>query len=137
MVGEREGLGRAMGLGIETADALWEGQTQCWRLECGQTHGQTQVKSVYPPVSLHSLGRYKNLKDRSKTECPTQPAWLLGRHKQEIFEQVTELTEMCRNKLIKSLTERVLAGLTCSNALVNLIGYTLDHCHQLICQSHS
>jgi len=42
------------------ADALWEGHTL---LKTGMsTHGHTdthtKVKTVYPPVSLHSLGRY-------------------------------------------------------------------------------
>jgi len=49
-------LRREMGLGsMEAADALWEGQTLL------KTHRQThKSETVYPPVSLRSLGRYKN-----------------------------------------------------------------------------
>jgi len=52
-----------MGCMREMADALWEGHTL---LKTGliSVHGHTQthtkVKTVYPQVSLHSLGRYKD-----------------------------------------------------------------------------
>jgi len=44
----------------EIADALWEGHTllEDWT-ECAQTHTQTKVKTVYPLVSLRSIGGYK------------------------------------------------------------------------------
>ena len=59
-------FGREMGCMREMADALWEGHTL---LKTGlsahrhtqtdrQTDGQTKVKTVYPPVSLRSLGAY-------------------------------------------------------------------------------
>jgi len=62
------GLGRENALGMETADALWEGQTETaedWsahRHTDTDTHRDrpTKVKTVYPPVSLHSLGGYND-----------------------------------------------------------------------------
>jgi len=49
------------GANLEMADALWEGHTL---LKTGlraqrHTHRHTKVKTVYPPVSLRSLGGYK------------------------------------------------------------------------------
>jgi len=53
-----------MGCVREMADALWEGHTL---LKTGlsaptqrQTDTQTKEKTVYPPVSLRSLGGYNN-----------------------------------------------------------------------------
>jgi len=49
---------REMGCMREMADALWKGHTL---LKTGlnarrHTHSHTKVKTVYPPVSLRSLG---------------------------------------------------------------------------------
>ena len=54
------GLRMEMVLGMETADALWDGQV----LKTGvrtdtHTDRHKQVKTVYPPVSLRSLGGLK------------------------------------------------------------------------------
>jgi len=54
------GEGRG-GEGKKAEDKIW------LRLrECAQTHGQTDrhtdVKTVYPPVSLRSLGGYNNIR---------------------------------------------------------------------------
>ena len=52
-----------MGCMREMADALWEGHTLLkTRLSAHRhTHRHTKVKTVYPPVSLRSLGGYNNL----------------------------------------------------------------------------
>ena len=66
------GLGREMGWGgrcawggrwvggwrLETADALWEGHTLLRTGVLTDTQRHTKVKTVYPPVSLCSLGGY-------------------------------------------------------------------------------
>jgi len=63
--GDGHGLGRDMGCMREMADALWEGHTL---LKTGlsahrHTHRdrQTKVRTVYPLVSLRSLGGYNKL----------------------------------------------------------------------------
>jgi len=49
-----------MGCVRETAGELWEGHTVEYRSAHGHTHRHTdrhtKVKTVYPPVSLRSLG---------------------------------------------------------------------------------
>jgi len=61
-LGREMGWWREMGCMKEMADALWEGQTL---LKTGlsahrhtQTVRHTKLKTVYPPVSLRSLGGY-------------------------------------------------------------------------------
>jgi len=45
------------------------------------------------------------------------------------YLMVMKLTKMFGNKPVESLTQGVTANLTCSNTLVNLVGYRLDHHH--------
>ena len=56
------GLGKGDGFG--EGDGIGAGLFTGWVpfTECSQTdtHRHTEVKTVYPPVSLHSLGGYKN-----------------------------------------------------------------------------
>jgi len=65
-LGREMGRRREMGWGMETADASWDGLTL---LKTGvlidtQTHRHTKVTTVYPPVSLRSLGGYNDVKQR-------------------------------------------------------------------------
>jgi len=56
------------GANLKMADALWEGHTL---LKTGlSAHRHTKVKTVYPPVSLRSLGGYNNSKIfRDENKC--------------------------------------------------------------------
>jgi len=56
------GRGREIGCVRETADELWKGHTvedrSAHSLTHRHTHRHTEVKTVYLPVSLRSLGGY-------------------------------------------------------------------------------
>ena len=60
------GFRREMGCMKEMADALWEGHRllksglSAHRWTDRQTDRHTKIKTVYPPVSFHSLGGYNN-----------------------------------------------------------------------------